>query len=218
MTKLSEVARRRHTAKAYDPTRTIPQATIDELLDVLRHAPSSVNSQPWHFVVAASAEAKARIAGAAAGGNAYNAPKITDASHVIVFASRLQMTDAHMDALLAQEAADGRFPVADARTAQVNGRRKFVDLHRYALKDAQHWMEKQTYLALGTLLLAAGYSGVDATPMEGFDPVALDAELGLHARGYTSVVVVALGYHGEADVNARTPKSRLPADAVFTHL
>ena len=46
-----------------------------DLRTVLRYAPASVNSQPWHFVVAASDEGKAKIAHL--GGNyAYNAPKV----------------------------------------------------------------------------------------------------------------------------------------------
>jgi nitroreductase/dihydropteridine reductase len=79
-------------------------------------------------------------------------------------------------------------------------------------------MEKQTYLALGTLLLAAGAYGVDATPMEGFDAARLDAEFGLRDKGLTSIVLVALGYRGEADFNAKLPKSRLPGEVVFTFL
>ena len=52
---------------------------------------------------------------------------------------------------------------------------------------------------------------IDACPMEGIDPAALNAALGLAERGYGAVVMVALGYRGEADFNANLPKSRLPA-------
>jgi nitroreductase/dihydropteridine reductase len=79
-------------------------------------------------------------------------------------------------------------------------------------------MQKQVYLALGTLLLGAGALGVDATPMEGFDARLLDEELGLRDKGFTSVVLVSLGYRNEGDFNARLPKSRLPAEAVFTQI
>ena len=79
-------------------------------------------------------------------------------------------------------------------------------------------MEKQTYLALGTLLLGAAALEVDATPMEGFDAKALDDELGLRERGLTSVVIVSLGYHAAGDFNATLPKSRLASEAVFTDI
>lgn len=215
---LVAAAKARYAAKAYDPNRQIPQSTVDELLELLRHSPSSVNSQPWHFVVASTPEGKERLAKGALGNFAYNEPKIRNASHVILFCARTDMTDAHMQAVLDQEARDGRFAKPEARAGQHNTRSLYVDLHRYEQKDLQHWMEKQVYLALGTLLLGAAALEVDATPMEGIDTRALDQELGLRERGYTGVVMVALGYRSEADFNAGLPKSRLPQEAVFTQL
>lgn len=212
------LAKRRYTTKAYDAARRIPQATVDALLEQLRHSPSSVNSQPWHFVIADSAEGKARLAKAADGRFAYNSPKILDASHVIVFCTRTDMTEAHLNALLEQEQADGRFRDEQARAGQDASRRGYVNLHRFDQKDLQHWMEKQTYLALGTALLGAAAHGLDATPIEGFDSKVLDAELGLREQGFTSVVVLALGYRNEQDFNAGLNKSRLPASTVFTFL
>ena len=204
------LAKRRYTTKAYDVSRRIPQATVDALLEQLRHSPSSVNSQPWHFIVADSAEGKARLAKSTAERYAYNSSKILDASHVIVFCTRTEMLD--------QEAADGRFRDEQARAGQNQSRRHYVDLHRFDQKDVQHWMEKQTYLALGTALLGAAAHGLDATPIEGFDSKVLDAELGLRERGFTSVVILSLGYRSETDFNAGLNKSRLPASQVFTFL
>jgi nitroreductase/dihydropteridine reductase len=212
------LAKRRYTTKAYDASRRIPQATIDALLEQLRHSPSSVNSQPWHFVVADSAEGKARLAKSTQDRFAYNSPKILDASHVIVFCTRTEMPEAHLQALLDQEAADGRFRDEQARAAQNQSRRNYVDLHRFDQKDVQHWMEKQTYLAFGTALLGAAAHGLDATPIEGFDSKVLDAELGLREQGFTSVVILSLGYRSEGDFNAGLNKSRLPAAKVFTFL
>ena len=67
-------------------------------------------------------------------------------------------------------------------------------------------------------LLGAAAHGLDATPIEGFDSKVLDAELGLRERGFTSVVILSLGYRSEADFNAGLSKSRLPASQVFTFL
>lgn len=212
------LAKRRYTTKAYDASRRIPQATIDALLEQLRHSPSSVNSQPWHFIVADTDEGKARLAKSTEVGFAYNTPKILNASHVIVFATRTDMTEAHLQAVLEQEGKDGRFRSDEAKAGQDQSRRFYVNLHRHDNKDLQHWMEKQTYLALGTALLGAAAYGLDATPIEGFDFKVMDAELGLRERGFTSVVVLSLGYHSEEDFNAGLGKSRLPAGEVFTFL
>ncbi|AOE85148.1 oxygen-insensitive NAD(P)H nitroreductase [Pseudomonas sp. TCU-HL1] len=214
----ASLASQRYTTKAYDPSQRVPQATIDELLVLLRQAPSSVNSQPWHFVVARTDEGKARLAKGTQGAYAYNQPKVMDASHVILICARTDMTDAHLTQVLKQEEQDGRFRDGEARAGQDRTRQGYVNLHRYERKDLQHWMEKQAYLALGTLLLGAAALGVDATPMEGFDPQQLDVELGLREQGYTSVVLVALGRRSEKDFNAALPKSRLPAECVITTL
>ncbi|MCP1574273.1 dihydropteridine reductase [Herbaspirillum rubrisubalbicans] len=215
---LLSAARKRHSTKAFDPSRKIPASIIAELRELLRLAPSSVNSQPWHFVIAASEAAKARIGKAAEAGHPYNLSKITNASHVIVLCARTAISEPHLEAVLAKEEADGRFGDAQAKAGQHGSRLLFSNLHRYELKDAQHWMEKQVYLALGTLLLGAAELEVDAVPMEGFNAKVLDEELGLREQGFTSVVLVGLGYSGADDFNAKLPKSRLAAETIFTDL
>lgn len=212
------VAKERYTTKAYDPSRRIPEETMRQIIGLLRHSPSSVNSQPWHFVVASTEEGKARLAKGAGEGYAYNAAKITNASHVILFCARTDLDDAHLNAVLDQEERDGRFADAAAKAGQDKGRRGYLNLHRYVKKDVPHWLEKQVYLALGTAMLAAGALGVDSTPMEGIDQQVLDQELGLNERGLTAVVMLSFGYHAEGDFNAKLPKSRLPEEQVFTFL
>jgi nitroreductase/dihydropteridine reductase len=216
---IARIALNRHTCKAYDPTRKIPAAQVEQLKTLLRYSPSSINSQPWHFTIAASEAGKARIARAAQQGPyAANSPKILNASHVVVFCARTTMDDAHLASLLEQEEADGRYPTPEAKAAQSKGRSFYTGLHRYESKDTQHWMEKQVYLALGTLLLGAAALEIDATPIEGFDPHILNEELGLREQGLTSVVIAALGYRSAEDFNAKLPKSRFPMEQVISEL
>lgn len=211
-------AQQRYTTKAFDPTRKIPPEQIAQIRTLLRHAPSSVNAQPWHFIVASSDEAKARIAQATQPGYAYNEAKIKHASHVIVFCARSDLDAAHLARLLDQEERDGRFATPAAKEGQHTARSFYVDLHRFDQKDVQHWMAKQVYLALGTALLGAATLGLDACPMEGFDARILDEVLGLRPQGLTSLVILSLGYRSPDDFNARQPKSRLPETALFTEL
>ena len=215
---LAQLATTRRTAKAFDPAKPIPEEVFAELLVWLRHSPSSVNSQPWHFAVARDARGRERIARATQGPHAYNAPKIAKASHVVVCCVRTDLDEAYLAALLAQEERDGRYPAPEAKEAYRKSRAAYADLHRSGKKDLRPWMEKQVYLALGGLLLGAAALGLDACPMEGFDADLLDQELGLGARGLASVALVALGTRGADDWNAKLPKSRLPADAVFSFL
>ena len=207
----------RYATKAYQGDAIISSELVGRLLTVLRYSPSSVNSQPWHFVVAATAVGKARVAKAAEGPYQYNQRKILDASHVIVLCARTDITDLHLSEILATEERDGRFQIEGAKAQQQKTRATYLDLHRKN-GDVTAWMEKQVYLALGTLLLAAGTLKIDATPMEGFDPETLDNELGLGENGHRGVVLCALGYRADSDFNAQLPKSRLSDDAIFTHL
>lgn len=216
---LSDAVHARHTVKAFEGGRALPQEQIETLLTVLHQTPSSVNSQPWHFVVASTPEGRARIAKATTGAYAYNEPKVLNASHVIALCMHSDLDNAHLNAVLEQEARDGRFVAEGGREAQDKSRRSYVNQHRYELRDVPQWMEKQVYIALGGLLLGAATLGIDATPMEGFDVRALDLELGLRERGFTGVVLVSLGYRSEEkDFNAKLPKSRLPREQVFTFI
>ncbi|HWX12974.1 MAG TPA: nitroreductase family protein, partial [Trinickia sp.] len=85
---LIDAIQTRHTVKAFEPGRSLPQASVDALLAVLHSSPSSVNSQPWHYVVASTPEGRARMAKATQGTYAYNEPKVVNASHVIALCMR----------------------------------------------------------------------------------------------------------------------------------
>lgn len=216
---IARIALSRHTCKAYDPAKKISAEHIEQLKTLLRYAPSSVNSQPWHFIVVSTDKTKQQIARATEqGAYAANRPKVLDASHIIVLCARTRLDDTHLDNLLAQEERDGRFPAPEGKELQRKGRNYYANLHRAEFKDSQSWMEKQIYLALGTLLLGAATLEIDATPIEGFDQAILDDVLDLRAKGLKSVVLVALGYRSDEDFNAKLPKSRLPEEAVFTVL
>jgi len=218
MMNVARIALSRHTCKAYDPERQIPAEQIEQLRTLLRFSPSSVNSQPWHFVIASTSEGKERIARAASeDAYANNGPKILNASHVVVFCARTELDDAYLAGLLEQEQTDGRLPTPEAKEAQNRGRNYYANLHREA-GNTQCWMEKQVYLALGTLLFGAAALEIDATPIEGFDPAKLDEVLHLPEQGLKSVVIAALGYRGADDFNADLPKSRRPAESVISEI
>ncbi|MFK7087573.1 oxygen-insensitive NAD(P)H nitroreductase [Chromobacterium violaceum] len=215
---IAHYAQTRYTTKAFDPGFRLSAGQIEQIETLLRHSPSSTNAQPWHFFIAGSDEGKARVARATADGYAFNQAKVLNASHVVVFCTRAALDDAYLRTLLDQEERDGRFASPEARAGQHKGRSHFADMHRFELRDAPHWMEKQVYLAVGTLLLGAAALEIDACPIEGFDQRTLGEELGLREKGLIASVIVALGRRSDEDFNARLPKSRLPAEAVITRL
>jgi nitroreductase len=87
-------------------------------------------------------------------------------------------------------------------------------LSRMSPADAHAWAARQCYLALGVFLSAAAHLGVDACPMEGFQPDRYDDVLGLPARGLKAVVIATAGYRSPTDKYAAAAKVRFPVDEV----
>ena len=117
--------------------------------------------------------------------------------------------------LLDKEEKDGRYPNDEMKQMMMGGRKTFIDLNGADIAD---WTAKQTYLNIGSTLLAAACLGVDAVPMEGIDIKALNKEFNLEEKGLTACVMVSFGYHSDDDYNAKTPKSRLPDQELFTKI
>lgn len=212
---IAQISERRYTCKAYDPTKKIPQEAMDQLYNVLRNSPSSVNSQPWHFIVLESDKAKKSVLPAIF---EFNHPRVQDASHVVIFLSRNGFSSEYLTQIVDQEERDKRFPEEGMKEANDKGRRFFVDLNREPEAKLQDWQNRQLYIALGNLLFAAAAIDIDSTPIEGFDPEKLDEILQLKEKGFRSVVIASLGYRSEDDFNADLPKSRLPFKDLFTIL
>ena len=215
---LTEILNNRYSVKEFDATKKISDSDFEQIKSILRLSPSSVNLQPWHFLIAETQESKKRITKGTQGFFHFNTPKVLDASHVIVIAARTNADEAYMNKILEQEDKDGRFSAQEFKDQMQGGRKLFADIHRYDLKDLPHWMEKQVYLNMGALLLGAAVLGIDTCPMEGVDVKALDEEFDLREKGYTTLAVVSLGYRKDSDFNAKLPKSRFPEETIITQL
>lgn len=215
---LLSISKARYTTKAYDASKKIPQEQFERLLEVLRLTPSSINIQPWHFFIADNQVAKERIAKALVGKYAYNAPKVLDSSHTILFCTKADITEQHLDNVLHQDDISGRFKDEQTKQGQKDGRLGYVDYYRNEKGDIQRWAENQTFIALGQMLLAAGIEKIDATPIGGFDEDIITHELNLTQLGLIPSVILTLGYRSDNDFNAKLPKSRLGKEQVFTRL
>jgi len=218
---ITDYAFKRHTTKAFLPSRRITDSDMAKVRELLRLSPSSTNLQPWHFIIAGTEAGKARVAKAAEARYPFNVAAIRNASHVVVFAGRLATDEDYLLHVLAQEEADGRFAgnPDEFKPQQHKGRSMFVDMHKNDLRDEQDWMARQVYLNLGQFLLGVATLGINATPMEGIDTDVLDAEFGLREKGYASYVVVPIGYSDPVgDYNAALPKSRLTYADILTEV
>lgn len=208
---------KRHATKAFDDKTSFSNEEISVLIEVLRLSPSSVNSQPWHFIVATSAEGKARLnVGASAAPYSNNFPKIRDAAAVVLYCTKTEISDEYLQELIDLEAAVGRFPQAEQQAQGYAGRLHYVNLHRQIQCDAAVWMRQQIYLNLGFTVANLAHLGWDCVPIEGLDFAALDAEFELPAQGLSATVALAIGQGSMANFNANLPKARWPQERVVT--
>ncbi|WP_326836905.1 nitroreductase family protein [Amycolatopsis rhabdoformis] len=205
----------KHLTRYFDGSRTIPEETLQQLLKFLRSAPTSVNVQPNHFYVLGTDEGKRQLAENLGERFADNGEKIMNASHAIIMTTRVDVPDEHLEAVFDKERADSRFPDPAKQSHWESMTRDFLNLRNYGYKDLNHWMEKQTYMALGMTMMAAAELGVEAMPLEGFDPASVDKAFAIRETGHTTTVLLALGYPDTTKAYT-TPISRFEPGRLFT--
>lgn len=207
----------RYTAKRYDADKRIPQEQLDIIYQAIRLSASSINSQPWKFIVIESEQAKARMHDTFANKFQFNQPHITAASHIILFAHNPNYTRNDYAKVVDKGIEDGRTS-ADNREQAFAGF-AFAELNTDESGDTSSWTKAQTYLALGNTLHVLARLGIDSTTMEGIDSELIGEIFKEELAGYQCNVALAMGYHHhDEDYNAALPKSRLALDAVLTVL
>src|SRR3990167_9692578 len=201
----------RYAAKKMNPTKAVPQEKVERILEAARLAPTSSGLQPFEIIVVTDPAVRAKIQPIA-----WNQAQITDGSHLLVFAAWDNYTADRINMMFDL--------VNEQRGFKSEGWESYrqLILSTYVPRDAevnyQH-AARQAYIGLGTALIAAAEEQVDATPMEGFDPKALDEILDLRARGLRSVAILPLGYRAdEGDWLQNLKKVRRPRDQFITEV
>ncbi|ABV87830.1 nitroreductase family protein [Shewanella pealeana] len=198
----------RYTTKRYDASKRIPQADLDVIYQAMNLSASSINSQPWKFIVIESDEAKQRMHDTFANKFQFNQPHIKSASHIVLFAHNPKYTREDYAKVIDKGIADGRMGVEDRE--QAFGAFAFVELNTDESGNNAAWTKSQAYLALGNTLHTLARLGIDSTTMEGVDNELIGEIFKEELGGYQCDVALAMGYHdSEEDYNAPLPKSRL---------
>ena len=200
----------RYATKKMDPTKVVPTEKIDAIIEAIRLTPTSSGTQPFELIVVTNPEVRSEIAKAANG-----QAQIIEGSHLLVFAAWDNYTAERIDEVVRlNTAARGNLPMLQAYYDNLKA--------SYLPRDPQinhAHAARQAYIALGVALVAAAEQEVDSTPMEGFNPDAVDALLGLNERGLRSVVLLPLGYRDTAsDWLLPMRKVRKPRDAIVTQI
>jgi len=206
--KLLERLRWRYATKAMNGEK-VPQEKIDSIIEAARLAPTSSGLQPFEIIVVTNTDIKKRIREIG-----WNQSVITDCSHLFVFAAWDTYTVERINKFF-----DHTNEVRGVKNEGWEDYRKLL-LRTYPQRDAEYNFNhaaKQAYIAFSQAIAAAAFEEVDATPMEGFDPIALDDILNLESRNLRSCVLLAVGYRdAENDWLVDLPKVRRSREDIVT--
>ena len=203
MKKLLDLLQWRYATKKMDPKQAVSDDKVEQILEAVRLTASSSGLQPYEVIVVTNPQVRERIKTIA-----WNQAQITEGSHLLVFAAWDNYTVERINMMFDL--------VNDERGFKNQGWEDYRQmlLGIYPPRDAevnfQH-AARQAYIGLRMALLAAAELEVDSTPMEGFDPNALDEILDLRSRGLRSVAIFPLGYReAENDWLVNLKKVRRP--------
>ncbi len=175
----------RYAAKAMNG-QTVPQEKIDNIIEAISLAPTSSGLQPFEVLVITNQELKEKIKPIS-----WNQSMITDCSHLLVFAAWDTYTADRIN-----KQFDLTNTVRGFKNEGWENYRQML-LSNYPQKDAEEnfiHTAKQAYIAFSLAIVAAAFEEVDCTPIEGFNPDALDEILGLREKGLRSCLMLPLGY------------------------
>jgi len=161
--------------------RPVTDATLREIYDLVKWAPTTANSGPGRFVFVRAPEARARLQPALSPGNAAKtmaAPVTVIVAHDLVFYEHLPRL----------------FPHTDARSW-------FVGKPDHILTSAF----RNGTLQGAYLILAARALGLSCGPMSGFDNAKVDAAFFPEGR-WKSNFLINLGYGDDATLFVRNPR------------
>jgi len=181
-----EQARMRYSVKKFDSSKKIPQEKIEDLKEILRLAPSSINIQPWKFTFVQNTDIKAQLAAV----SMHNEEKVNQADLLVVFSVADDLSQRHRDWYNSMRKSK---PEADLKI----------------------WMAKQVYIALGVGLNASIALGLDSTPMEGIETDKYAAILNMKAYKPVLAMAVGYAAADDYNRLEVVPKLRRPLEDVI---
>ncbi len=211
MTTVNERLAWRYATKKFDPAKSVPAEKLERIVEAVRMAPTTSGLQLFELFVVRNTDLRSKIRTVA-----WNQAQITDCSHLLVFAAWDDITADRINMM---------FDLTnDVRGFENEGwetyRRMLLGIVAEQGTEANYQVAaRQVYIGLGIALIAAAFEEVDSTPMEGFDPAAVDEILDLKSKNLRSVVMLALGYRAtEGDWLVNLKKVRRSRDSLVTEI
>ena len=194
-----DIVKERYATKLFDG-RKVPEEKLNRLLEIIRHAPSSFNIQPWSIIVVENQALKEKLAPAS-----WNQPQIMSCSHLLVFCANKNIAG-NIDKL-------EKFMIkAGAKPESIKSSFGIMRNFEENLGDEEKiaWAQRQMFLALGNAVNGAKALGFDSCPMEGFDPKTYGKILKL-PEYLIPTVLCPIGYASDEP----RPKIRFPQEEII---
>lgn len=188
----------------------VEQNALQNILEAIRLAPTSLGMQPFKVLVVQSKEAKEKLF------LACNQPQIKESHTVLIFCRWKYFT--------AEQVHDYMQNIVQTRGVTKESLQGFQNMILDTIQNnsqefLDNWASRQIYIALGFGLFAAAMEKVDSTPMEGFDPKKLDEVFQLPEKGLHSTVLLAIGHRDpQTDYLVNQKKVRRSHDKLFEFL
>ena len=200
----------RYACKSFDPDRKLESQQIQLLKEAFDLTASSYGLQPLKMLVISNEELKSRLVAAS-----MNQKQIQQCSHLLVLCTRTDVTPefihSYFDLVKAKRGTDDKILAPFCEFL-------LKEMGEMSHKDKEVWMAKQAYIALGNLLTVCALEGIDACPMEGFEPPKYDEILGLSSQGLRAVLLLPVGHRSAQDAFSKMAKVRRGLDEVIVEL
>lgn len=175
----------RRSIRQYDPAVKISKEEMKQILEEATLAPSSVNLQPWRFLVIESEEGKATLAPLAK----FNQSQVETSSAVIAVFGDLNNFD-YAEEIFSTAVERGVMP-AEVKERQMSVlTNHFASLPREVNKDT---VLIDAGLVSMQLMLVAHAHGYDTNPIGGYEKDKIAEAFGLDKERYVPVMLISIG-------------------------
>lgn len=200
----------RYATKKFDESRMLSEEKLNVLKESFNLTATSYGLQPLKMIVLTDPELKEKLVP-----HSMDQLQVKQASHVLVICIESGITSNYVK--------DHFKRVEDIRNTPreiLQDYEDFLieDFSEKKQEDVRQWMSKQAYIALGNLLTVCALEGIDACPMEGFEPEKYDEILNLGEHGLQSVLVLPVGYRAEDDMFSGMKKVRRGVEEVIIEM
>jgi len=197
-----KIVSERRSIKKYDQAIKISKEEMTKILALATTAPSSVNMQPWRFLVIESPEAKAKLAPLAR----FNQTQVETSSAVIAVFGDMNNFE-KFEEIYGAAVEKGYMPLEVKERIHTSYSGYFETISREEMKDV---VLVDGGLVSMQIMLAARAYGYDTNPMGGFEKDKIAEAFGLDKERYIPVMLISIGKAADAG----HPSVRLPIDQV----